>query len=29
MCSLFTAILITQVLIGWWFQASRAKQLPI
>ncbi|MGH7024224.1 MAG: protein translocase subunit SecD [Caulobacteraceae bacterium] len=27
--SVFTAVLITQVLIGWWFQAFRAKKLPI
>ena len=27
--SLFTALLITQVLIGWWFRATRAKTLPI
>jgi preprotein translocase subunit SecD len=27
--SLFTALLITQVLIGWWFKATRPKQLPI
>jgi preprotein translocase subunit SecD len=27
--SLFTALLITQVLIGWWFRATRPKQLPI
>ena len=27
--SLFTAILITQVLIGWWFRAFRPKTLPI
>ena len=27
--SLFTALLITQVLIGWWFKVARPKQLPI
>ena len=27
--SLFTAILITQVLIGWWFKTARPKALPI
>ncbi|HTI68259.1 MAG TPA: protein translocase subunit SecD [Caulobacteraceae bacterium] len=27
--SLFTALLITQVLIGWWFKAARPKTLPI
>jgi len=27
--SVFTAILITQVLIGWWFKAAKPKQLPI
>ena len=27
--SLFTALLVTQVLIGWWFKATRPKQLPI
>ena len=27
--SLFTAIFITQVLIGWWFRAARPKSLPI
>jgi preprotein translocase subunit SecD len=27
--SVFTAVLITQVLIGWWFRATRAKKLPI
>ncbi len=27
--SVFTAVLITQVLIGWWFRAFRAKALPI
>lgn len=27
--SLFTALLITQVLIGWWFRVTRAKSLPI
>jgi len=27
--SVFSAILVTQVLIGWWFRATRAKALPI
>jgi len=27
--SVFTAVLITQVLIGWWFRITRAKKLPI
>lgn len=27
--SVFTAVLITQVLIGWWFRAVRPKKLPI
>ena len=27
--SLFTALLVTQVLIGWWFKVTRPKQLPI
>ncbi|MEI9964810.1 MAG: protein translocase subunit SecD [Caulobacteraceae bacterium] len=27
--SVFTAVLITQVLIGWWFRAARPKKLPI
>jgi preprotein translocase subunit SecD len=27
--SVFTAVLVTQVLIGWWFRASRPKSLPI
>ena len=27
--SVFTAILVTQVLIGWWFQLAKPKQLPI
>jgi preprotein translocase subunit SecD len=27
--SVFTAILVTQVLIGWWFRAAKPKQLPI
>jgi len=27
--SLFTAILITQVLIGWWFKVTKPKKLPI
>ncbi|ADG09926.1 protein translocase subunit SecD [Caulobacter segnis] len=27
--SLFTAIFITQVLIGWWFKTAKPKKLPI
>lgn len=27
--SVFTAVLITQVLVAWWFQATRPKKLPI
>ncbi len=27
--SLFTAILITQVLIGWWFRSAKPRALPI
>jgi preprotein translocase subunit SecD len=27
--SVFTAILVTQVLIGWWFRMARPKKLPI
>jgi len=27
--SVFTAVLITQVLIGWWFRIARPKSLPI
>jgi preprotein translocase subunit SecD len=27
--SVFTALLITQVLIGWWFRLAKPKQLPI
>jgi preprotein translocase subunit SecD len=27
--SVFTAVLFTQVLIGWWFRTFRAKTLPI
>jgi preprotein translocase subunit SecD len=27
--SVFTAILVTQVLIGWWFRVARPKKLPI
>jgi preprotein translocase subunit SecD len=27
--SVFTAVLITQVLIGWWFKTFRPKTLPI
>ena len=27
--SVFTAVLITQVLLAWWFRATRPKKLPI
>ena len=27
--SVFTAILVTQVLIGWWFKLAKPKRLPI
>jgi preprotein translocase subunit SecD len=27
--SVFTAVIITQVLIGWWFRATKPKALPI
>ena len=27
--SVFTAVLVTQILIAWWFRLSRPKQLPI
>ena len=27
--SVFTAVLITQVLVAWWFRVSRPKKLPI
>ncbi|WP_293902835.1 protein translocase subunit SecD [Phenylobacterium sp.] len=27
--SVFTAVVITQLLIGWWFQATKPKKLPI
>jgi preprotein translocase subunit SecD len=27
--SVFTAVVITQVLIGWWFRTTRPKALPI
>jgi preprotein translocase subunit SecD len=27
--SVFTAVLITQVLIGWWFKTAKPKTLPI
>ena len=27
--SVFTAVLITQVLIAWWFKTYRPKKLPI
>jgi len=27
--SVFTAVLVTQIMIAWWFRAARPKQLPI
>ena len=27
--SVFTAVLVTQVLIGWWFETFKPKSLPI
>jgi len=27
--SVFTAVLISQVLIGWWFRVAKPKKLPI
>lgn len=27
--SVFTAILVSQVLLGWWYKAARPKKLPI
>jgi protein-export membrane protein SecD len=27
--SVFTAVLVTQLLIAWWFRVARPKQLPI
>ncbi|MGH6949945.1 MAG: protein translocase subunit SecD [Vitreimonas sp.] len=27
--SVFTAVLITQIMIAWWFRAARPKKLPI
>ena len=27
--SVFTAMLVSQVLLGWWFRAAKPKQLPI
>jgi preprotein translocase subunit SecD len=27
--SVFSAVLVTQLLIGWWFRVTRAKSLPI
>jgi preprotein translocase subunit SecD len=27
--SVFTAVMVTQILIAWWFRAMRPKQLPI
>ena len=27
--SVFTAVMVTQVLLGWWFKAARPKSLPI
>jgi preprotein translocase subunit SecD len=27
--TVFSAVLVTQVLLGWWFRARRPKTLPI
>ena len=27
--SVFTAVLVTQVLLGWWFKTLKPKTLPI
>ena len=27
--SVFTAVIITQLLIGWWYRATKPKTLPI
>jgi preprotein translocase subunit SecD len=27
--SVFTAVVVTQLLIGWWYRATKPKQLPI
>ncbi len=27
--SVFTAVMVTQIMIAWWFRATRPKQLPI
>lgn len=27
--SVFTAVLVTQILVAWWFRATRPKKLPI
>lgn len=27
--SVFTAVLVTQILIGWWFRITRPKKMPI
>ena len=27
--SVFSAVLVSQVLIGWWFKAAKPKRLPI
>jgi preprotein translocase subunit SecD len=27
--SVFTAVLVTQILIGWWFRVARPKKMPI
>jgi preprotein translocase subunit SecD len=27
--SVFTAVMVTQIMIAWWFRMTRPKQLPI
>ena len=27
--SVFSAVFVTQVLLGWWFKAAKPKTLPI
>jgi preprotein translocase subunit SecD len=27
--SVFSAILVSQVLLGWWYRATKPKKLPI